>query len=142
MTWRKTKQKTKLNRGKITHFARIENVIIHFLAAKQSLADDDFEWIFGETVTHWLNICELHGLWILTVMTFSLRSAHIWWSQFVISYGMECNVWSQKNTKLAQSILVSGWGRSWTSLQMCKLRKCYEVASVHDGKLSVICRIT
>ena len=33
--------KTKLNRGKITHFAGIEDVIIHFLATQQPLADDD-----------------------------------------------------------------------------------------------------
>lgn len=105
-----------------------------------------FEWIFGETVTHWLNICELHGLWILTVMTFSLFALLIFDGhnlRFAMAWSAMC---AQKNMKLAQRtfLLVSGWGRSWTMLP-CKCVSSASamryVASVHDGRLSVICRI-
>jgi hypothetical protein len=106
-------------RGKITHFGLIiifffggDRIWIIFRAIIHLTRRWCSQWmnIFVRTVTYWLNIWELHGLWI-----FASKWLYVHKCDGLDSIQKrQCVFVPQKNMKLA--LCAMSWGRSWTAL--------------------------
>lgn len=76
--------------------------------------------IFVRAVTYWLNIWELHGLWISTLSKW--LHVPVWWSRFATE--LQCVLVPQKNTKLASPVRLRQVVNCFNLARPCPCANC------------------